>query len=143
MPRTALPTAALMFDRALRRPARFAACAAVVLAGLLQAGCSTSEDDDSKPTVTLAATPTSGAAGATVTLIAVAQDDDNGVSEVKFFRVDSGTNTLLGTLNVTPFQLTTTLPTNVTGSISYFARAVDGAGNTADSAVATVTITTN
>lgn len=108
--------------------------------GLLLNGCSSSDDSDSGPSVTLATTPTSAAAGAVVTLIAVASDDV-GVSEVRFFRVDTGTNTLLGTLNTSPYQLQATLPANATGSVAYFARAVDSDDNTTDSNQATVTIT--
>jgi hypothetical protein len=108
--------------------------------GLLLNGCSSTDDSDSGPSVTLATTPTSATAGAVVTLIAVASDDV-GVSEVRFFRVDSGANTLLGTLNTSPYQLQATLPANATGSVAYFARAVDTDGNTTDSNQAAVTIT--
>lgn len=106
--------------------------------GLLLNGCSSNTDEG--PSVTLATTPTSAVAGATVTLIAVASDDQ-GVSEVRFFRVDSGGSTLLGTLNTSPYQLQATLPANATGSVAYFARAVDTDGNTTDSNQAAVTIT--
>lgn len=108
--------------------------------GLLLNGCSSSEDSENAPSVTLAATPTSAAAGAIVLLIAVASDDQ-GVSEVRFYRVDSGSNTLLGTLNTSPYQLQATLPANATGSVAYFARAVDADDNTTDSNQAAVTIT--
>ena len=107
--------------------------------GLLLNGCGSSDTNEG-PSVTLATTPTSAVPGAVVTLIAVASDDE-GVSEVRFFRVDSGSNTLLGTLNTSPYQLQATLPANATGSVTYFARAVDTDGNTTDSNQAAVTIT--
>ncbi len=108
--------------------------------GLLLNGCSSSEDSEGAPSVTLAATPTSAAAGAVVLLIAVASDDQ-GVSEVRFYRVDSGANPLLGTRNTSPSQLQATLPAHATGSVAYFARAVDADDNTTDSNQAAVTIT--
>lgn len=138
MPST--PTARPAIVRPRMQRLRAAPWLAAAALGLLLNGCSTSDDSDSGPSVTLATTPTSAAAGAVVTLIAVASDDV-GVSEVRFFRVDSGTNTLLGTLNTSPYQLQATLPANATGSVSYFARAVDTDSNTTDSNQATVTIT--
>lgn len=109
----------------------------LVAAGLSGCGGASTEDP---PSVTLATSPTSAVAGATVTLIAVASDDQ-GVSEVRFYRVDSGTSVLLGTLNTTPYQMITTIPTTASGSVTYFARAVDTDNNTTDSAAAVVTIT--
>ncbi|GLS16920.1 Ig-like domain-containing protein [Hydrogenophaga electricum] len=109
-----------------------------LLLSLAVAGCGGVDDD--APTATLVTTPTSAAAGATVTLIAAAISD-NGISGIQFYRVDSGTSTLLGTLNATPYQFTTTVPASATGSVSYFATAVDAYGNTGDSDYAVVTIT--
>ncbi len=138
MPRT--PTARPATDRPRMQRLRAAPWLAAAALGLLLNGCSTSEDSGSGPSVTLATTPTSAAAGAVVTLIAVASDDV-GVSEVRCYRVDSGANTLLGTLNTSPYQLQATLPANATGSVAYFARAVDTDDNTTDSNQAAVTIT--
>lgn len=114
------------------------AMASGLLLSLALAGCGGGSDDG--PTVTLAVTPTSAAAGATVTLIAVASSDV-GMSAVRFYRVDASANTLLGTLNASPYQFTTTVPTTASGSVSYFARAVDADANTTDSDTATVTVT--
>lgn len=63
------------------------------------------------------------------------------VGLVRLFRVDSGSNTLLGPLDTSPYQLRATLPANATGSVACFARAVDSDGNTADSNQAAVTLT--
>lgn len=110
-----------------------------LLLSLALAGCGGGTTSDG-PTVTLAVTPTSAAAGATITLIAVASSDA-GMSAVRFYRVDASANTLLGTLNTSPYQFTTTVPSTASGSVSYFARAVDTDANTTDSDNATVTIT--
>lgn len=125
---------------ARRRPLlQRGALASGLLLSLALAGCGGGSSDDG-PTVTLAVTPTSAAAGATVTLIAVASSDV-GMSAVRFYRVDASANTLLGTLNGSPYQFTTTVPTTASGSVSYFARAVDVDANTTDSDTATVTVT--
>ena len=110
-----------------------------LLLSLALAGCGGGTTSDG-PTVTLAVTPTSAVAGATITLIAVASSDA-GMSAVRFYRVDASANTLLGTLNTSPYQFTTTVPSTASGSVSYFARAVDADANTTDSDNATVTIT--
>ncbi|MEY2893750.1 MAG: hypothetical protein RJA98_3658 [Pseudomonadota bacterium] len=92
------------------------------------------------PSVTLATLPTSAVVGASVTLVAVASDNE-GVAGVQFYRVDASGNTLLGTLNTAPYQLATTLPTTTATAVAYFATAVDTDGNTTDSAQALVTVT--
>ncbi|MBT9552387.1 MAG: hypothetical protein IV088_16170 [Hydrogenophaga sp.] len=115
------------------------AAATALMLSLTISGCGGGSSTDG-PTVTLATTPTSAPAGATVTLIAVASSDI-GISEVKFYRVGSSSNTLLGTLYDSPYQFTTTLPSSATDSVTYFARAEDDDGNTTDSEDASVTIT--
>ena len=124
---------------ARRRLLQRGALASGLLLSFVLAGCGGGSSDDG-PTVTLAVTPTSAVAGATVTLIAVASSDV-GMSAVRFYRVDASANTLLGTLNASPYQFTTTVPTTASGSVSYFARAVDADANTTDSDSATVTVT--
>lgn len=114
------------------------AAATALLLSLTISGCGGGSTEG--PTVTLATSPTSAPAGATVTLIAVASSDI-GISEVRFYRVDSSSNTLLGTLNTSPYQFTTNLPSSATDSVTYFARAEDDDGNTTDSDDASITIT--
>ncbi|WP_066259456.1 Ig-like domain-containing protein [Hydrogenophaga flava] len=112
---------------------------AASLLSLALTGCGGGTTGD-EPTVTLATTATSASAGESVTLIAVASSD-LGISAVRFYRVDSGASTLLGTLNATPYQFTTTIPSTATDSVSYFARAVDTDGNTGDSDDVDIAIT--
>lgn len=134
------PTAhqSLPFPPSRGRLLQRGALAGGLLLSLVLTGCGGGTSDG--PTVTLAVTPTSAAAGATVTLIAVASSDV-GMSAVRFYRVDASANTLLGTLNASPYQFTTTIPTTASGSVSYVARAVDADANTTDSDTATVTVT--
>lgn len=112
---------------------------ATTLLSLALAGCGGGTSDDA-PTVVLASTDSSASAGETITLIAV-PSSDLGISAVRFYRVDSGASTLLGTVNASPYQFTTTIPSTATDSVSYFARAVDADGNTGDSDDVDIAIT--
>lgn len=112
--------------------------------GLVLAGCELSlglgiGPDDDPPSVSLAAAPQSASAGERIGLVAAASDDYV-VVEVQFFRVDVGGDTLLGTDRSEPFALETTLPAGVVGSVRYFARALDDAGQATRSAVVEVTV---
>jgi hypothetical protein len=88
--------------------------------------------DDDAPTVSLAAAPASAAPGERVSLAAAAQDDYV-VTEVRFFRVDVGGATLLGSDSSEPYALDTVVPPGAAGSVRYFARAFDDAGQQAQS----------
>lgn len=90
---------------------------------LATAGCGGGSDSD-PPTITLSAIPTSGAVGDTITLSAVA-DDDEGLSEVRFYRVTSGSQALLVTFTSGPYLYQTTIPSGASGSVSYRATAID------------------
>ena len=96
-------------------------------------------DDDERPTASLAVSPTSASPGDTLRLVAAASDD-YGVDFVEFYRVDDSGSTLLGFDGLSPYQLDTTVPADATGSVQYFARAVDGGGQRGDSAVVTVSV---
>ena len=87
---------------------------------------------DDPPSVQLAAAPQSAAPGERIGLVAAA-DDDYRVIEVRFYRVDVGGATLLGIDASAPYALETTLPAGAAGEVRYFARAVDDAGQRADS----------
>lgn len=137
MTHTALPASSTPSSR--RRLLQRGALVSGLLLTLALTGCGGGSSEDG-PTVTLAVTPTSAAAGATVTLIAVASSDV-GMAAVRFYRVDDSASTLLGTLNTSPYQFTTTVPTTASGSVSYFARAVDAEATTTDSDTVTITIT--
>jgi len=122
-----------------------ALCAVLVLAsGLGMAGCYGSLSfgigpDDDPPTVSLAAAPASAAPGERVSLAAAAQDDYV-VTEVRFYRVDVGGETLLGSDGSEPYALDTTVPLGAAGSVRYFARAFDDAGQMAQSQDVVVTV---
>ena len=129
--------------RSIRWPARGRSwIAAALLAGL--GGCGGGlyiviGPDDHPPTVSLSVSTTSAPAGSTIGLFADASDD-YGVDSVVFFRIDAGGNVRLGGVGVRPFQISTVLPSSTTGSVSYFARAYDTAGQTTDSAPVTITV---
>ena len=95
--------------------------------------------DDDPPSVNLAATAVSAAPGERIGLVAAASDDYR-VVEVAFYRVDIGGNTLLARDNAEPYTFETTLPTDATGSVRFFARAVDDARQASDSAEVTVAV---
>jgi hypothetical protein len=106
-------------------------------------GCGGGEDDE-PPTISLAAIPTSGVVGATITLAANA-DDDNGLKEVVFYSV--GTNVEVPLAKFTsftggPLLHQVIIPTGATGSVSYKARAIDNDDQETDSNTVSVTVTT-
>lgn len=109
-----------------------ALCAGLVLPGCYGSLTFGIGPDDDPPTVSLAAAPTLAAPGERVALVAAAQDDYR-ITEVRFYRVDIGGATLLGVDAVEPYALDTTIPVGATGSVRYFARAFDDAGQQAQS----------
>jgi hypothetical protein len=94
---------------------------------------------DDPPSVSLAAAPQAAAPGERIGLVAAASDD-HAVREVLFFRIDVGANTLLGRDSSAPYALETTLPAGAVGTVRYFARAVDDAGQESESQVVSVTV---
>lgn len=94
---------------------------------------------DDPPSVSLAAAPQSAAPGDRIGLVAAASDDFR-VVEVQFFRIDVGGNTLLGRDTSAPYALETVLPAGTTSDVRYFARAVDDAGQEAESQTVTVAV---
>jgi hypothetical protein len=111
--------------------------AAMVLAAC-EAGIYLGPDDD-PPSVSLAATASSAAPGERVGLVAAASDDYR-VDEVGFYRVDAAGDTLLARDSSEPYSIETTIPTGASGSVRFFARAIDDAGQRRDSAPVTVTL---
>jgi Bacterial Ig domain len=113
---------------------------AATLGSALLAACGGT--DNEAPTVTLAAAPTGGVVGATITLVAAAEDnEDGGIAEVRFYRIDASTEALLATVTSSPYLFQTTIPVGATGSVTYLARAVDTDDETADSNTVSVTVT--
>lgn len=131
-----------MPERTLRRRAVF------LLLPLWLAGCGGGisigfgfgGDDDDPPSVSLAVTPASVVPGGTLQLAAAATDDW-GVDEVRFYRIDGDFEVLLGSDIHPPYAWSTTAPDDGRGTLLLFARAIDGAGQRADSAVVEVPIT--
>jgi hypothetical protein len=111
------------------------AMAALAGAGLAACGVGVSVGigpNDDPPSVSLAAAPSEAAPGERIGLVAAASDDYV-VREVLFFRIDGGSDTLLGRDSSAPYALETTLPSGAGTEVRYFARAVDDAGQRADS----------
>lgn len=99
------------------------------------------DGDDADPTVSLTASPQSAVPGQTITLQAAASDD-SGIDSVVFYRVEAGGNgsTRLARVCCAPYRWTTPLPDTASGSVSYFARAVDFAGNVTQSDAVAVNV---
>jgi Bacterial Ig domain len=95
--------------------------------------------DDSPPSVSLAVAPTSVAPGQSLRMAAAASDE-SGIDRVEFYRFDGPDPVRLATLGGPPWEWTTTVPTDGRRQLMLFARATDGAGNTADSGVVTVAV---
>jgi hypothetical protein len=95
---------------------------------------------DDPPDVSLAANVTAAHPGDAIRLVAAASDDF-GVDFVAFFRLENdGSATRLGSDGVAPFQWDAVMPSTAAGSVQFFARAVDGAGQASDSALVSVTL---
>jgi hypothetical protein len=127
---------------ARRHPAPRPGLTALLLPALLLAGCGGTADESDPPEIGLGAfviTQPSGTTGATVAMLALARDDE-GVTQVQFFRVSGTSSVLLGTASAPPYQLQVVLPVEATGTVRFFARATDTDANTTDSAPVTVTV---
>ena len=124
---------------------RFAATAAITL---LLAGCGGGLYlgwgdccDSGAPSVSITTAQTSVAAGGSLRVVAAAADNDSGIDEVAFYRVDGGIDTRLGSDGSAPYAWDVPVPADGRSSVSVFARARDGAGNTADSNRLTIAVT--
>jgi hypothetical protein len=95
--------------------------------------------DDDPPSVSLATAPSEAAPGERIGLVAAASDDYV-VREVLFFRIDAGGDILLGRDSSAPYAVETTLPSTAGSEVRYFARAVDDAGQGADSQEVAVSV---
>ena len=78
-----------------------------IAVAVLAAACG---GDSEPPTIALSAIPTSGEIGDTITLSADAEDDD-GIVEVRFYRVTATSEELLATFTAGPYLYQTTIPT--------------------------------
>jgi hypothetical protein len=96
--------------------------------------------NDDPPSVSLAATATSVAPGERIGLVAAASDDFR-VDDVSFYRVESnGGSTLLARDSSEPYSVETVLPSGEVGTVQFFARARDDAGQERDSTLVSVTV---
>jgi hypothetical protein len=123
---------------------RTSATTAAAVAAAVLAACGVSigiGPDDDPPSVSLAAAPQEAAPGERIGLVAAASDD-YAVREVLFFRVDGGGDTLIASDRSEPYAVETALPTGAASgsTLRYFARAVDDAGQEADSREVVVTV---
>lgn len=82
---------------------------------------------DSPPTVSLVANTDVSAPGAALRLVAAASDD-YAVRSVEFFIRDARGDLPLVRLQSPPWEITTTVPVNAVGLVTYVARAVDDVG---------------
>ena len=124
-------------------------CAVSTLVALGIAGCGggiyiglgDSTDLDRPPEVALTASANEALPGAAVRLAAAATDDF-GVLEVQFLRrQDDGSHSTLGIDTSAPYQLDITVPAVPAGTVlRYLARAVDGARQSTDSALVSITV---
>lgn len=121
---------------------------ALLAATLLLAGCGggiylgwSNYDDDGAPSVSITTAQTSVPAGGTLRVVAAASDDDSGIDEVAFYRVDGDTDTRLGSDGSAPYEWSVPVPADGRSTVSVFARARDGAGNAANSGLLTVSVT--
>lgn len=96
--------------------------------------------DDSPPSVNLTTAATAVQAGQTVRFVAAASDED-GISHVSFYRLDSQGSVLLGSDGDAPYEWTAVAPTDGRASLQVFARATDDFGSVAESATVSVAIT--
>jgi hypothetical protein len=118
------------------------ACAVALVAcgGGVYLGIELGDPGDREPSVALTASATEAAAGASVRLAAAASDDF-GVDTVSFYREDAQGAVLLGTDGQAPYEFDTVIPASSPGAVwRYFARAVDGAGQSSDSATVQITV---
>ncbi len=95
--------------------------------------------DSSPPSVSIAASSLSVAAGQQVTLIAAASDE-SGIDAVAFYRLDPGEQRVLGTLARPPYTLSVTAPSDGRSVMQVFARAIDNVGKRADSQIIDIAI---
>lgn len=106
-----------------------------LLTGLLLSACGGGTPDNTKPTVSLTATPESVTAAGAVSLTATASDNV-GVTKVTFYRGD----TKIGEDTTVPYEATDSVTAALNGTVTYRAVASDAAGNTAE---ATDSVTVN
>ncbi len=95
---------------------------------------------DQAPSVSLTAAVTSAAPGESIRLVAAATDDF-GVDSVALWRIArDGSAEEVSSDSAWPWEFTTTIPADASGSVRYFARATDDVGQQSDSGTVTVVV---
>ncbi len=97
------------------------------------------DDDNLPPVVQLVASSPSVWVGDPV-LLSAAAADENGIRHVIFFRYDGNTLVRLGADDRYPYEWEMIAPADGRTSVLVFARAVDYAGNWADSTLVSIAI---
>jgi chitinase len=118
------------------------ACSALLMScgGGVYLGIELGDTGDRDPSVALTAAVSEAPAGASVRLAAAASDDF-GVDAVSLYREAAQGAVLLGTDGRSPYEFDTVIPASGVGTVwRYFARAVDGAGQSSDSAPIEITV---
>lgn len=118
-----------------------AVCGLAACGGGIYLGLGYGDDLDQPPGVALTASAIEALPGATVRLAAAATDDF-GVDEVQFLRRnDDGRDSALGSDGSAPYELDITVPAVPAGTVlRYLARAVDGARQSTDSTLVSITV---
>lgn len=118
-----------------------AACGLAGCGGGIYLGLGYGDDLDQPPGVALTASASEALPGATVRLAAAATDDF-GVDEVQFLRRhDDGSDSALGSDGNAPYELDIAVPAVPAGTVlRYLARAVDGARQSTDSTLVSITV---
>jgi hypothetical protein len=116
----------------------FAAMAATACGGGVYFGWG--PDDDRPPSVSLSTAVTSAAPGQSIRFVAAATDDF-GVDSVALWRIErDGSAGEVSSDSAWPWEFTTTVPADASGSVRYFARATDDVGQQSDTATVTVVV---
>jgi hypothetical protein len=129
----ALPDAAV-HDHLMKVFLSLLAWPVLVLLTACEASLFIGGDGEEPPSVNLAATVAAAVPGERIGLVAAASDDWR-VDEVSFYRVEpNGSATLLERDRSDPYAAETVVPSNAVGTVQFFARARDDAGQEQDSA---------
>ena len=149
--RTGTPVTGLMRSDAQpgrSMPAMTRAARLLALLPLLLAGCGGGlyigwgdYGDGTAPSVSIATAQASVPAGGVLRVVAAASDNDSGIDDVAFYRIDGSADVRLGSDGSPPYEWDFVAPNDGRATLRVFARARDGAGNEADSLVLAVPVT--
>ncbi len=128
-----------MFKR-MRSWAPIGALALTGCYGSVEIGFNDDDGLDTRPAVSLVASPDPVTQAGNLILSAAASDD-HGIAVVYLYRLEGGSlEVLVANDTIAPYQWSVALTRADNGQQYYFARAIDGAGQSADSGVVGVTV---